>query len=289
MKRHPLYFASCYVLNALMAFSFLGLLYGLSWEIHTISYLHGFSDAVIPASATPEQQVESILRWMETGPARHSTSDEASLDLRDPQNTLNYRELLDVCGTATNAFVNLASSSGLKARRLLLLSPDHGAKHVVAEVWLNGRWAVVDPSFRILHRTADGQLVTRAAMQDEAVFRAVTADIPDYSPSYTYERTAIVRLEAIPFIGARLRGLLDRVDPGWEEQLNWTLLLERESLALTLTMALSLMLLFVARVLLGRYGFRRLNIAPVTWRERIRRIGRFVLATPGSSASQQRP
>ena len=69
---------------------------------------------------------------------------------RDPEDTLNYSGLLHVCGSATNAFVNLADSSGLRARRLLLLSPRGTASHVVAEVSLDGRWVVVDPVFGTL-------------------------------------------------------------------------------------------------------------------------------------------
>jgi hypothetical protein len=54
-------------------------------------------------------------------------------------NTLNYTALLRGCGTATNAFENLADSSGLSTRRLLLVNPYHSAKHVVAAA---RRWAM---------------------------------------------------------------------------------------------------------------------------------------------------
>ena len=45
---------------------------------------------------------------------RHAgnVQDTDSLDGRNPEDTLNYRQFLEVCGTATNAFVNLAESSG---------------------------------------------------------------------------------------------------------------------------------------------------------------------------------
>jgi hypothetical protein len=49
-----------------------------------------------------------------------------------------------VCGTATNAFINLADSGRLPARRILLLNSDQGAKHVDAEVLVKGRWIVLD-------------------------------------------------------------------------------------------------------------------------------------------------
>ncbi len=100
-------------------------MYGAVWEYSTTSYLKGFSDAIVPSSGTAEAKVEAILAWMQHGPERRSTATPSSpMALRDPEDTLNYRGLLDVCGSATNAFVNLAQSSGLRSRRLLLLGPD---------------------------------------------------------------------------------------------------------------------------------------------------------------------
>ena len=43
-------------------------------------------------------------------------------NIREPEESLNYASLLKVCGSATNAFVNLANAGGLPARRLLLMS-----------------------------------------------------------------------------------------------------------------------------------------------------------------------
>src|SRR5262249_56438231 len=97
-------------------------------------YLDGFSDAVVPAGAPPERRVQAILDWMRTGPTRSEEVSPTGLAVRDPENTLNYQQLLSVCGTATNAFLNLSRSSDLEVRRLLLLRPDQSTKHAVAEV-----------------------------------------------------------------------------------------------------------------------------------------------------------
>ena len=75
---------------------------------------------------------------------RQSADHPKSLSPRDPENTLNYQQLLEVCGTATNAFLNLSRSAGLETRRLLLLTTEPTAKHVVAEVHL--RWSLGDLS-----------------------------------------------------------------------------------------------------------------------------------------------
>jgi hypothetical protein len=277
MKRHPIFHALWYTVNTLLVLCFLALLYGIGWEITTESYLKGFSDAVIPATATPDQKVEAILHWMASGPARHSTSEGTPVDLRNPEDTLNYRELLDVCGTATNAFVNLAASTGLQARRLLILDPDRVTKHVVAEVRIGDRWVVADPSFKTLLRDGHGQLVTKEQLRDPAIFQQATGAIPSYPPLYSYERTAVVRLAAIPKIGLPLRQVLSEFIPEWEVAPNWTLLLERVSFAFTVLVSILLLVLIAIRVLIIRYGRRKLNLSQLGLRYQVLRFGRAVL------------
>src|SRR5690242_16443348 len=143
MKKESLFQAINFSINILLICSVLLSLFGLGWEYSTRWYLSGFSNAVLPYTANPEKKVKAILAWMEQGPAREADyySDEA--ENRDPVDTLNFKELLSVCGTATNAFVNLASAGGLQARRLLLLDAQGlNTNHVVAEVRIDGRWVV---------------------------------------------------------------------------------------------------------------------------------------------------
>ncbi len=180
--------------------------YGALEEYSLRRYLRGFSDAVVPLTASPEQKVEAILSWMRFGPARKADVPDDFLANRDPQDTLNYGQLLQVCGTATNAFINLATSSGLQARRLLLVTPDGGAKHVVAEVRIDGRWVVADPSLRILFRSVSGLPVTREQLKDLSVLREVTREIPGYPANFTYEGTAHVHLSRIPLLGSTCGG-----------------------------------------------------------------------------------
>lgn len=81
------------------------------------------------------------------------------------------RQLLNVCGTATNAFLNLGRSGGLNVRRLLLLTPERNTKHVVAEVLIDDRWIIVDPAYRAILRNAKGQMLTREELRNPTVFR----------------------------------------------------------------------------------------------------------------------
>jgi hypothetical protein len=263
------------------------LLCGLAWEASTRSYLRGFSDAVVPASGAPEQTVESILTWMAYGPARRAADSPGSFAQRDPEETLNYQQLLRVCGTATNAFVNLARASGLDVRRLLLLNPDRSAKHVVAEVWLDGRWAVVDPSYRILFRDARGRVLTKEQLRNPGIFRQATQIVPGYSQSLTYESTSRVHLSGIPVIGRILRRLLDWAVPRWEDEFDWTLMLERESFALVVAASFLLFCSVATRFLLSWYGDQRLGVSRMRFREQLRRAGAALLTSPDGVQSER--
>ena len=206
---------------------------------------------MVPEVASPRQKVEAILAWMSKGPQRLSSDHPENLSQRDPLDTLNYQQLLGVCGSATNAFLNLSRSAGLEARRLLLLTPERTAKHVVAEVHLEGHWVIVDPSYRVLMKDARGNLLTHKDLQNLETLREATSSLPHYPPEYTYERFAHVRLAALPFHGTGVRELLDRLFPSWEEYLDWSLLLERRSFLYLFISANSLIFLVLVRAILA--------------------------------------
>ncbi|MFI5096511.1 MAG: hypothetical protein ACHQT6_00920 [Candidatus Acidiferrales bacterium] len=156
-----------------------------------------------------------------------------------------------MCGSATNAFLNLLRSAGLETRRLLLLTPEHTAKHVVVEVHLDGRWVIVDSSYRLLMKDARGNLLTRKDLQNLETLREATSSLPHYPPEYTYERFAHARLASSPFHGAGLREFLDLFFPVWEDYSNWNLLLERRSFLYFFISATSLIFLVWARTVLA--------------------------------------
>ena len=264
----------------LLIVAILGLIYTGGWEYSVRRYLDGFSDAIVPDSESAERQVQAILDWMRNGPPRLVAADPSELSTRDPQTTLNYRQLLAVCGTGTNAFLNLARSNGLSARRLLLLSPEHVAKHVVAEVLIDGRWVVADPAYHVLLRDAGGHLLTRSELQDPAIFAQAASRIPNYPKQYSYESVAHVRLARLPMDGFHLRQLLDHIFPNWEEALDWSLLLERESFfALCVAIAMTVFFLLV-RVLLGWYADNHLKIQRSRLRARFHRAGSAFFHVP---------
>jgi hypothetical protein len=266
--------------NFLLLATFFAVIYSSGWEFSVRRYLDGFSDAIVPDSEPGERQVEAILDWMRTGPPRAVATDPSSLDPRDPQTTLNYRQLLSVCGTATNAFLNLARSNGLSVRRLLLLSPERTAKHVVAEVRIDGRWVIVDPAYRTLLRDAKGQLLTRQELRDPVVFAEATGMIPGYPKEYNYDSVAHVRLGRLPMQGRHLRWILDKAVPGWEERIDWTLLLERKSFFVLCVSTFVFFVFVFLRIVLGWYADNRLKIPRFRLRSQFLRAGTTFLRVP---------
>ncbi len=281
MKRHPIYMAVWYFVNGLLALSILLAIYSMAWEYSTRRYLKGFSDAIVPLGVRAEEKVRAILLWMERGPTRMDTSgDSGEYQLRDPFTTLNYKELLRTCGTATNAFVNLSIVSQVPARRLLLMDRNWSAKHVLAEVELDGRWVVVDPTFRVVFRSADGRPLTRLELSDPVTFKQATEDIPGYVADYSFERTAHVRVTKIRHIGPLLRSWLDRYVPGWSESVLWTLLLERESFAASVAAILLIIVALLARFTTRWYGEYRFGIRMFRARETLAAASKTFLRGP---------
>lgn len=278
--RHSAFRAAWWSSNALLAVTIVCLFYSGVREYSVRRYLDGFSDAIVPNFAPAEQKIEAILNWMRMDPSRNIATNPDALAPRDPQMTLNYQQLLKVCGTATNAFLNLARSSDLRVRRLLLLTPERTTKHVVAEVLVDNRWIVVDPAYRVILRDAKGRFLTRMELQNPAVFSEAISIIPNYPHEYTYERVAHVRLARLPLEGFHLRSLLDFVYPGWDEALDWSVLLERESLFYLVVAAAATVFFLFLRVLLAWYADRRLRVPRFHLWSHVARAGTAFFSTP---------
>ncbi|HTZ32580.1 MAG TPA: transglutaminase-like domain-containing protein [Methylomirabilota bacterium] len=260
MKPHYGFRVIWWLSNLLLAAALVSTVWTGIWELSVRRYLRGFSDAVVPEASSPREKIEAILAWMQNGPPRLTTSPGIKVSPRDPEDTLNYRQLLDVCGSATNAFLNLSRSAGVESRRLLLMTPERVTKHVVAEVNVDGRWVIVDATYRALLKDDKGNLLTRRDLQNPELFRQATGVLPDYRPEYTYENFAHVRVSALPLQGARVRVLLDKLFPDWEEYLDWSLLLERRSFMYFFLSINVLLFLIVVRLALGWIADRRLRI-----------------------------
>jgi hypothetical protein len=287
MNRQSIFQAVGFAINVLIFASILVALFGLAWEYSTRWYLSGFSNAVLPYSSSPEQKVRAILSWMEQGPARATDYYSDDNQDRDPVDTLNYRELLTVCGTGTNAFVNLASAGGIEARRLLLLdAAGMSTNHVVAEVYLNGRWIIVDPTFHAILTDRTGRFLTRQELARPEVFQQATGGIAHYDSDYNYEHTAFIHFARLPFVGRFLQARLDSLLPAWQESINWALLVERESCATLVTGLVLLMFAACMRYLLLWYG-RKFSFVPMSPWEMLKRGGVALFSSAQEAKSPQ--
>jgi hypothetical protein len=260
VKPHTTFRIIWWISNLLLAVALVSTVYSGMWELSVRRYLRGFSDAIVPVAASPQQKVQAVLSWMLNGPPRLHSANPQLLSAHDPEETLNYQDLLAVCGSATNALLNLSRSAGVPARRLLLLAPDRTAKHVVAEVQVDGRWVIVDATYRAFMKDAKGNLLTRSELQNPELFREATSALANYPSQYSYERFAHVRLAALPFHGVGLRPVLDRLFPHWEEYLDWTLLLERRSFFAFFFSTVTLLFLMIVRLALGWVADHRLLV-----------------------------
>jgi hypothetical protein len=266
-----LFYATWYAVNIALIASIICAIYAVGWEISTRRYLKGFSDAIVPASASTDDKIDSVLAWMAHGPTRLPYGPSPNVPDRDPTDTLNYDALLQVCGTATNAFINLLDTGNVPVRRLLLVDQQQNTKHVVAEVYSEGRWIIVDPAFRLVLRDAQGRTLTREDLTNRSTFEAVTSKIPKYDPNYTFDRTVHIRVARLKFLGVSLREAIDRIAPSWADSPFVTLLVERESYAAVVAAILLVIFLLLARISLRWVGEHRLHLRLLRARHQFQR------------------
>lgn len=233
----------------------LGLLLFADGVVKTYSshrYLKGFADAIVPLNGSAEEKSEALLAWFRHTPSRSGTLVQGTSDLRDPVYIVQNERLLKICGSASNAFLNLADAGGLTTRRLLLFGPSGGTAHVVVEVKWDDRWVVVDPQHAAVFTDAAGRPLTRDELRDPAVFQDAISRIPGYSSLYTFQHTAHLHLKRIPFLGALVERALNRFSPGWDNALDWGYVPENPSLW-PILLSLPLLLLAILLRFAGRH------------------------------------
>ena len=279
-KSHRIFRVIWRGVNLLLVVVVVSSLYAGVREYSVRRYLDGFSDAIVPNSLPEEQKLEAILNWMRAEPSRAMTAHPDGLAKRDPEMTLTYSQLLNVCGTATNAFLNLVRSSDLRARRLLLLTSNNNTKHVVAEVLIGERWIIVDPTYRVIMKDAAGHYLTRKDLQNPSVFAQAISAVPNYPADYTYDHFAHVRLARLPYVGPAVKRLLSAVAPGWEEAVDWSLLLERESFFYLVLSVAAMLFFLLLRAVLAWYADSRLRIPRFHLREHALRAGVAFFSAP---------
>ena len=262
--------------RTLLIATFALFVYGLAWNISTRRYLKGFTDAILPLEGSEQEKTEALLRWFREEPQRLRTPVTDSAYNRDPVIIVKNRRLLKICGSATNAFINLGKAAGLKTRRLLLVDKFGNSMHVVAEVRWDDRWVAVNPQQGRVFKDHLGRALSKEELRDPAVFHEAISLMPGYNPKYTFERTIHIRLSRIPF-GLLLRIILDRYFPGWEEAADWGYIPENPSLWPILVSIPLFYLGILVHLSLRRYGRNKLGIEAPGLRQRLKQAGRAFL------------
>jgi len=129
-------------------------------------------------------------------------------------------------------------------------------------------------------RDAQGNLLTRKELQNPAVFAQATGVVPNYSKDYDYSNFAHVRIARLPLFQSHLRDWLDSISPRWEESLDWSLFLERESFFFLVLSMIFAFLLLALRFVLAWYADYRLRIYRFHLREHFLRAGAAFFSTP---------
>jgi hypothetical protein len=129
-------------------------------------------------------------------------------------------------------------------------------------------------------KDAQGRPLTRADLQDPRLFQEAAARVPGYVSIYSYERVAHIRVGALPVLGPFLRRVLDTVLPGWDEALDWSLLLERRSFAYFFLSVWALIFFLLLRILLAWLADHRLRIPRLRPRTSLTRATATFFSSP---------
>src|SRR6266404_1128652 len=150
----------------------------------------------------------------------------------------------------------------------------------VAQVLIGERWIIVDPTYRVFMKDGRGHSLTRNELKNPAVFAEAAVVIPNYPREYNYDQFTHVRLARLPLAGLHLGRLLDTVYPGWDESVDWSLLLERESFFYLVISIAATLLFLLLRVLLVWYADSRLRIQRFHLRQNAVRAGATFFSAP---------
>jgi len=129
-------------------------------------------------------------------------------------------------------------------------------------------------------KDAQGKLLARTDLQNPRLFQEAVAAIPGYVSIYSYERVAHIRVGALPVLGPYLRRMLDAVLPGWDETLDWSLLLERRSFAFLFLSVWAVIFSLLLRFALAWIADHRLLIPRLRLRTSFTRAAATFFSTP---------
>ena len=152
-------------------------------------------DQIVQSNVNPDmnerEKIIHIMHWVHWKVSLINRSIKYEPELGKPDFLITPKQILTVggaCGNSTKLFVALVQRAKFKARPLLIISNGVIGAHVVAEVWVEGRWAIFDPIFGYFYSTPEGYLATAKHIQEnpELLKKVVDRNYPIKSYSYQY-------------------------------------------------------------------------------------------------------
>jgi len=129
-------------------------------------------------------------------------------------------------------------------------------------------------------RDKQGRMLTRQDLQNPVLFEQATSAVPDYPKVYNYATFAHVRIAKMPLQGLHVRAILDRVYSGWDEVVDWSLLLERESFFVLCAFIAGSSFFLLLREVMAWFADRRLKIPRFHLRAHFVRAGAAFFGAP---------
>ena len=105
------------------------------------------------------------------------------------------------CGGNTLVLAQILDGMGYTVRPAQMLADGKYGSHIVLEVKINGKWAVLDPLFDLSFKKQDGTLASFADVQHNwEYYRAQTP--VGYSPAFKFEDARYTNWGKVPVLGA---------------------------------------------------------------------------------------
>lgn len=105
------------------------------------------------------------------------------------------------CGGNTLVLAQILDGMGYTVRPAQMYADGKYGSHIVLEVKVNGKWAVLDPLFNLSFKKTDGSLASFSEVQHNWA-QYSTQIPPGYSPAFKFEDVRYTNWDKVPVLGS---------------------------------------------------------------------------------------
>jgi hypothetical protein len=264
-----------YVFLSLALLAVLTALWQWALFVEDNTFLDGICSALGTRDLAPEARAVRLYRWASTYddyiPPSESAASPGRFDLPTLRSIVEHRAYFQAdCGSKTRLLAALAGRAGLQARELRLCDSAHITRHVVCEMRIGSRWAVLDPTIGLDFRRRDGRLATAAELCDPSLFAANAGRAPRFNARiWRFDHAERLHFERLPLLGGLLRRLARHLTGRPAEELALPAVLDRPRLTAAVSFALLALFAMVAAGKSARQ--RRKPVVPSPWKVSLQR------------------